>query len=311
MAAAVLPSAGWSAVFVSVPDAGTIIQVDTAGAQSVFASGLGRPGTLRFDPAGHLFVLDGQSKRVLRVDSNGAATVFTTLLPNASDISSQELLVDAEGAVFSIVQRGGVASEIWRLRPGAAAVLVARISGVSARGGTLGPDGEFYLALQQGKIVRVTHGGQVSTFYEPATSIQMIDARFTSAGDLIILSPQSLWKVSGGTLTLLAPVLLDGALQLALDASDRVFISGGGFGGGQGDGFVQEVDANGVLSTLTTFPGSGPVDDIDDSDFDFDVTPSAPQAIPVLSGIGQLVAVFIFVILLVARSQRRQETPIA
>jgi len=302
-------AASASPVYVSLLTQGTIVRVDGSGSQSVYASNLGAPGTLRLDSAGDLFVLDGVGKRVLKILPNGTKTVFTTFLPSGNDISSQELLVDASGALFSIVQRGDIASQVWRLLAGAPPVLVAEISGVSARGGTVGPDGEFYLALQEGKVVRVTHGGQVSTFYAPPTSIQMIDVRFTSQGDLIILSPQSLWKVSGASLLLLAPALLDGALQLAIDAHDRIFISGGGFGGGQGDGFIQTVDANGVLSTLGTFPGLGPVDDIDDSDFD--VLPSAPQAIPALSEVGQSAAVLIFALMLSARARRRQRVPLA
>ncbi len=293
-------------VFVSEPLAGKIVKVDGSGTKTVFASGLTRPGPLKLDRNGNLFVLD--EPRLLKITPNGSISTFTTDLPEYVD----DLTITDDGKLFALVfgseplpgratpVPGETASSIWELVEGGAPIFLATTVnaapfGQSARSFTTGPGGDFYLAMQGGdgggRILRVTRTGQVATFFDPgfppfnSGGGDMTDVRFNSQGEMLILghvppgNTRVIWKVQDGVLSTFVSAggISDDSLQLTIDAADNLFVSGGGYGGCLQidclEGFVKRVDPFGNVTTLATFPRQAgqqfnPISDIDDDSFD-------------------------------------------
>jgi hypothetical protein len=165
-----------------------------------------------------------------------------------------------------------------------------------------GPGGDLYLSLSGGvtgvdevggRIIRVTRTREISVFFDPGfpplncalgglgddfdairfntQGVLFILGREGTAGPPVCSQTEIIWKLQDGILsTFVDPgVIGNGAKSLAIDANDNLFVSGGGFGGGQPDGFIQRVDpSSGTVTTLTPFPGAGPIEDIDDDSFD-------------------------------------------
>jgi sugar lactone lactonase YvrE len=308
-------------VFVSELASGSVVEVDEFGAQTIFASGLGRPSTLKFDKKGNLFVLDhgeqNSSPRILKVATTGETTTFTASLPPISDgnvtRSFNDLAISNAGKVFLLAfafpSNSGTLpfTEVWELDKGKEPVLFVAIKDEVqprqlASDFTFGPGGDLYLSLTGGvtgvdevggRIIRVTRTGKISVFFDPefpplncalgGLGVDFDAIAFNAQGALFILGREGtegppvcsqtriIWELQGGILSTFVDsgVIGNGALSLAIDANDNLFVSGGGFGGGQPDGFVQRVDlSSGTITTLTTFPGSGPIFDIDDDNFD-------------------------------------------
>ena len=296
-------------VFVSQMASGNVVRIDEAGTQTIFASGLGQPGPLKFDKAGNLFVLDFSVPQVLKITPTGAVSTFTTGIPGDNFVA---LTIADDGTVFLLVNGqeptvGEATAEVWELVEGGAAILLATTVndaplGQSARGFTFGPGGDLYLAMQGGngggRIMRVTRAGQVSTFFDPGLPAfnsgggDMVDVRFDSQGDMLILghvppgNSRIIWKVQNGVFSTFvgAGAISSGALQLSIDSSDNLFVSGGGFGGGDPDGAIQRIDPSGTVTTLTTFPGAGPIIDIDDGSFDSFPLTSTQVVVDINSG---------------------------
>lgn len=306
----VAPPAAPDDVFVSELGAGAVLRVDSAGVTTIYADSLGRPGALKFDQHGDLFVLDGSVPQVLEIDRSGAIATYTTNLPEGNPV---DLLITGDDAVLLLVigrepTMGEATAEIWQLARGGPARLLATTAlaapfGQSARGFTCGPDGALYLAMQggsaAGRVMRVTRAGDVATSFDPqwapsaSGAGSLLDLRFDSVGDLLLLGrvasgdARVVWKLHDGTLTPLttAGQLSSGALQLAIDPADTLYVVGGGFGGGSPDGAVQRVSAAGGVATLATFPSLGPIPDADDLGFDA-CPPAAPPTETTSQAIG-------------------------
>lgn len=295
--------AGAQSVFVSELNSGNVIKVDASGTKTIFATGLGRPGPLKFDKNGNLFVIDFEG-RLMKVTPDGSVSTFATGLPEGS---LNDLLVTADGKPFLLVAmenpvNGDMYGAVWELVEGGVPSLLASTMdeappGKTGRGFTCGPGGHFYLAMQGGnsggRIIRITRDGQMSTFFDPGLPPfnqgggHMIDVRFNSQGEMLILghvppgNTRIIWKVQNGALTTFVSPggIPDQSLQLTINAADNLFVSGGGFGGcapSQTDcfeGFVKRVDPSGNVTTLATFPPPAgelmnTIIDIDDDGFD-------------------------------------------
>lgn len=76
-----------SNVFVSDSGNGTVVQFDSAGNQSVFASGLQNPQGLAFDGNGNLYVANSGAGTILRYDSGGMASVFASGLNDPAGLA--------------------------------------------------------------------------------------------------------------------------------------------------------------------------------------------------------------------------------
>jgi hypothetical protein len=305
-------------VFVTEPLSGNIISVDEVGTKTIYASGLGRPGLLKFDKNENLFVLDfseqNSNPRILKVTPTGVISTFTTGIPQGN---LGDLTIADDGTLFLLVigeepTVGEATAEVWQLVEGGDPVLLATTVndtplGQSARGFTFGPGGHLYLAMQGGqgtaRIIRVTRLGEVSTFFDselPSLDLDpagtnFIDVRFNSQEDMFILArvapatqlplnPCAILKVHKGSLsTLVGPALIGSeALQLTIDANDNLFVSGGGFQAAAPDGFIQRIDPAGNVTTLATFPPTAGQSDnpiFDIDDDSFDSFPS--EEIPV------------------------------
>lgn len=290
-------------VFVSELNTGNVIKVDASGTKTIFATGLGRPGPLKFDKNGNLFVIDFEG-RLMKVTPDGSVSTFATGLP---DGSLNDLLVTDDGKPFLLVAmenpvNGDMYGAVWELvENGAPSLLASTVDeaprGQTGRGFTCGPGGHFYLAMQGGnsggRIIRITRDGQVSTFFDPGLPPlkmgggSMIDVRFNSLDEMLILghvppgNTRIIWKVQNGALTTFVSPggIPDQSLQLTIDAADNLFVAGGGFGGcapSQTDcfeGFVKRVDPLGNVTTLATFPPPAgelmnTIIDVDDDGFD-------------------------------------------
>ncbi|MCK6560016.1 T9SS type A sorting domain-containing protein [bacterium] len=299
-----IPSgAGAQSVFVSEPNSGNVLKVDNSGAKTIFATGLGRPGPLKFDKNGNLFVIDFEG-RLMKVTPDGSVSTFATGLPEGS---LNDLLVTDDGKPFLLASmenpvNGDMYGAVWELvENGAPSLLASTVDeappGQNGRGFTCGPGGHFYLAMQGGnsggRIIRITRDGQVSTFFDPGLPPlkmgggSMIDVRFNSQDEMLILghvppgNTRIIWKVQNGALTTFVSPggIPDQSLQLTIDAADNLFVAGGGFGGcapSQIDcfeGFVKRVDPLGNVTTLATFPPPAgelmnTIIDVDDDGFD-------------------------------------------
>ena len=294
---------------------GSLVKITPSGVATTFQTGIGKPGPLKFDRHGNLFVLDYAVPRVLEILQSGLAITYTARLPEGSPV---DLTIADDDTIFLLVQREALTTreataEVWKLDPINAPALIASTvlaapRGQSARGFTCGPGGDLYLAMQGGagggRVMRVTRSGDVSTFFEPgwpafgAGGGDLVDVRFNAAGDLLLLghvppgNTHGLWKVSGGQLTsLVSPgSISDGALQLTIDASGTLFASGGGFGGGAPDGAVERINPTGTVTRIAAFPPGTPIADIDDLFFDAcPLVPPASESVRKMAVAGQAV----------------------
>lgn len=140
-------------VFVSELNTGNVIKVDASGTKTIFATGLGRPGPLKFDKNGNLFVIDFEG-RLMKVTPDGSVSTFATGLP---DGSLNDLLVTDDGKPFLLVAmenpvNGDMYGAVWELvENGAPSLLASTVDeaprGQTGRGFTCGPGGHFYLAM--------------------------------------------------------------------------------------------------------------------------------------------------------------------
>ncbi len=80
-------SAHASNVFVSDSGNGTIRQFDSAGNESVFASGLANPTGLAFDGSGNLYVANSGGGTILRYTSSGTGSVFASGLNDPTGLA--------------------------------------------------------------------------------------------------------------------------------------------------------------------------------------------------------------------------------
>ncbi len=69
---------GAQSLFVSELFSGNVLKVDGLGTKTIFTTGLGRPGPLKFDKNGNLFVIDFIG-RLLKVSPTGSISTFTTV----------------------------------------------------------------------------------------------------------------------------------------------------------------------------------------------------------------------------------------
>jgi len=293
-------------VFVGELLSGNVVEVDELGTKTIFASGLGRPGLLKFDKDGNLFVLDGSVPQVVKITPTGAISTFTTGIPEPGPV---DLTIADDGTLFLLVigeepTVGEATAEVWELVESGDPIFLATTVneaplGQSARGFTFGPGGHLYLAMQGGqgnvRIIRVTRTGAVSTFFDAGIpsldldqleGVNFIDVRFNSQSDMLILArvprdetlplnPVAILRVQDEVLSTFVNADLIGceALQFTIDANDNLFVSGGGRLSGCPDGYIQRVDPSGNVTTLATFPPAAgqpfnPIGDIDDDSFD-------------------------------------------
>jgi hypothetical protein len=289
------PCAEAGPLFVSELHSGSVLKVDASGTTTVFASSIGKPGPLKLDKNGNVFVIDGTVPQLWKIPPSGSASVFTTQLPPSGVI---DLTIADDGAVYVLSNnhdKGEPFAQVWELSASAAPVFVASTEseaplGQSARGFTFGPGGHLYLAMQGGsgpaRVIQVTRAGVVSTFLNPELAAAnpvvgvFLDVRFDSGCRMFILgqspggsgpNPRTIWKAEGN---LLVPFVLTDSigelLQLTVDGCGNLIAAGGGFGGsGPHDphGMIQRVDRHGNVSTLAVFP-EGTIMDIDDAAFD-------------------------------------------
>ncbi len=281
---------------VSVLTPGTLIEVDREGNQSIFATGLGRPLGVVGDQTGNLYVRDLDADQILKIDKTGAVTTFTTQTP--ADSSIVDMAVSARGELFALTHYYAgpqITSHIYRLVEGGPPEFLASTESVAApgqtaRGFTFGRGGHLYLAMQGGnapvQILRVKRNGNVDIWYDPGFlsfnvpgGVNFTDIRFGCKNRVFILGrirqdpidPDNQWMIfmiEQDVISQFVPVgnLPNGSLQMDMDSENNIVVSGGGFGGGQGDGFIQLIDPEGNVTEITTFPGMGAIPDIEVED---------------------------------------------
>ncbi|MCP3979320.1 MAG: hypothetical protein GY716_08330 [bacterium] len=275
---------------------GTLIEVDQDGNQSIVATGLGRPLGVVGDQSGNLYLRDLDADQILKIDKSGAVTTFTTQTP--ADSSIVDMALSARGELFALTHYYAgplITSEIYRLVENGPPEFLASTEtvaapGQTARGFTFGRGGHLYLAMQGGnapvQILRVKRNGDVDIWFDPGFpafdvpgGVNFTDIRFGCKNRVFILGrireepvdPDNQWMIfmiEQNVISQFVPVgnLPNGSLQMDMDSENNIVVSGGGFGGGQGDGFIQLIDPEGNVTELTTFPGMSAIFDIEVGD---------------------------------------------
>jgi hypothetical protein len=287
----------WVPLFDTTGQNGSIKLIQTNGetTTSVFATGLSKPGGIKRDQAGNIFVLEYATSSILKISADGQTrTTFAATLP---DGGLNDLTVSADGQVFLLVHaedNEGSFAEVWQI--GAVNRLVGSTKGFGAlnedgRGFAIGPNGRFYLAMQgglNGRIFSLTQQGEVNIYYDPANIPNFLDVKFNAAGEMYILGQapggRVIWRVTdlSAPPQLLASLANDEALQIAIGSS---YIFTGGFSG------VKRVSLdNGTVTQLLTTTDPFLVFDVDDGTFEAFAAPNPQLA---LEGVKTLVTALI------------------
>lgn len=282
-----------------------MLAVDSAGnATPVPLPGVLRPGQVKIDSGGNMYVLDyrsgGEPYEVFKRTPDGTVTPYASIpsiLPGPTYTSLNSMAVAGDGTVFiGIVYSdmgGGSHGEILELHEGQPATTlwssagVLRANEIATGVITVGPGGDLYVTTGSitagGRILRVTRAGAMTIFFDthfgPEGSAGSM--RFSSDGDLFFLgpavgscsmvgNPRSIWRLHFGVLSVFVQCEnLPGetALYLTMGPNGDLYVAGGGYGGGDGPGFVARVSPTGTVSDLITGI-DGPVAGIDDDAFD-------------------------------------------
>ncbi|MBV9008903.1 MAG: hypothetical protein JO354_07025 [Verrucomicrobia bacterium] len=153
---------------------GTVYRYTPAGAKSAFASGLGSPAGLAFDPAGNLFVANNGGS-IIKITPAGTQSIFAAGLN-----SPYGLAFDVNGNLYEADEGSGT---IFKFTPGGTKTVFA--SGLSGPAGlAFDNSGNLYAGnFTAGRIDRITPAGVRTTF---ATGLSYPDALFfTPFGTLL------------------------------------------------------------------------------------------------------------------------------
>lgn len=240
------------------------------------------PRLLKITPAGDISIFAENFPRT-RADEFGGQISLSYLDMTIADDGTIFLLVRVEDDPRS--------TEILEVVEGGTPNLLAAIDTPEAGGfrHTIGPGGHIYVATNgcvtcnssdpHNQILRVTRTGEVSTFFEfpdppigvdPVNGVNLMSVLFDSNGDMLLLAHKAvgsnfraIYKLENEQLFLLTDVGNNpgsggsGALSMTIDAADNLSLAGGGDQcssfAGCGDGFIQQVDPSGAVTTLALF----------------------------------------------------------
>ena len=150
-------------IYATGVDSGTIIKIDTAGAVSIFASGLLQPWGLTVDAANNLYVAERTGHRIKKIDSAGVVTV-----------------VAGSGAAASTDGTGAAA---------------AFISPVSIIRGMVGTDEVLFVCEEQNLRLITLSTGVVSTIATSSSLFAPWSMALNSTGDLFVADAAGIKRI--------------------------------------------------------------------------------------------------------------------
>lgn len=234
-------------VFVSDAADGTILQFDSSGNGSIFASGLNQPAGLVFGNNGDLYVANAGAGTIVRYNAGGNASIFASGLENPTGLA-----MDGSGNLF--VADSGTGT-IFQFNSGGNESVFA--SGVSHLGYLAFDNSGNLYASTWHNIVEFDSAGNGSSIYSALNFLGGI--AFDSAGDLYasLQNAGSIVRLSNGT-TANAIAFTD---PLHTDPTGLAFGSGGNlyvaFGGVNGTynpmgGDIEEYGSGGSGNLLAS-----------------------------------------------------------
>ena len=211
-------------VYVSDSTGGTILQFDSSGNESIFASGLDQPSGLVFGNNGDLYVADSGNGTILRFDMGGNESVFASGLNNPTGLA-----FDGNGDLY--VADSGAGTILQFNSSGNGSVFASGLNHPSYL--AFDNSGNLYASTQR-TIVEFGSGGNQSTIFSALNYVYGI--AFDSAGDLYVSlqNAGSIVRLSGGVAS--RGIAFDDPLHtaptgLAFDSSDNLYVAFGGVGG--------------------------------------------------------------------------------
>ena len=244
-------------IFVSDSGNGTVVRFDSAGNESIFASGLNDPSGLAFDGGGNLYVADSGAGTILKFSANGSGSVFASGLTDPTGLA-----FDGNGNLYVASQVGGT---ILRYSAGGSASVFA--SGLTAP--TYLALGNLYVSTVC-SIQEFDSAGNQSTAFSSFNNVYGLAADSTGDVYAALQNVGSIIRVagSGGPSTpflypyAINPFELD-PLGLAFDNGGNLYatFSNLGYYGANGqsaelNGVVMEFNSAGIGSIITTGLGN-------------------------------------------------------
>lgn len=245
-------SAHASNVYVSDFGNGTIVQFDSAGNETVFASGLNNPAGLAFDGSGNLYVADSGEGTILRFNASGTASIFASGLNDPTGLA-----FDNSGNLYV----ANVGSQtIEKFDPTGSGSVFA--SGLNYWGGpaylAFDDSGNLYASTVR-TIERFGTGGNESTIF--STFNYVYGLAFDSSGNLFasLQNAGSIVGLNGGGVTFENPFAASPA-GLAFDSSGNLYVTLGGT--------IEEFDAlGGTTQKESEASGTVFVSGLDDANY--------------------------------------------
>ncbi|HTQ50831.1 MAG TPA: NHL repeat-containing protein [Candidatus Acidoferrales bacterium] len=211
-------------VFVSDATDGTILQFDSSGNESIFASGLDQPTGLVFGNNGDLYVAEAGSGTILQFSAGGHQSVFASGLNNPTGLA-----VDGSGQLY--VANSGAGTILQFSSSGNGSVFASGL----ASPGYLAVDnsGNLYASTPH-NILQFDSSGNGSTIYSALNSVYGI--AFDSAGALYasLENVGSIVRLSGGVAAngiAFNDPLHTAPTGLAFGSGDNLYVAFGGVNG--------------------------------------------------------------------------------
>jgi hypothetical protein len=211
-------------VFVSDSAGGTILQFNSSGTESVFASGLNQPAGLAFGNNGDLYVADSGNGSILKFDLGGNESVFASGLNNPTGLA-----FDGSGNLYVANSGAGTILQFNSSGNGSVFASGLYLSGYIASD----RNGNLYASTPH-NIQEFGAGGSQSTLFSAFNFISGIAS--DSAGNLYagLQNAGSIVELSGGVVTggiHFSDPLHTAPTGLAFGSDDVLYAAFGGVGG--------------------------------------------------------------------------------
>jgi sugar lactone lactonase YvrE len=211
-------------VYVSDSTDGTILQFNSSGGGSVFASGLNQPAGLAFANNGDLYVADSGNGTILRFNAGGNESIFASGLNNPTGLA-----VDGSGNLY--VANAGAGTILQFNSNGNGSVFASGLNRLSDL--AFDNAGNLYASTPH-NILAFDSGGNQSTIFSSLNYMGGI--AFAGAGDLYasLQNAGSVVRLSGGVASkgiAFADPLHTAPTDLAFDSSGNLYVAFGGVNG--------------------------------------------------------------------------------
>jgi len=227
-------------VFVSDSTDGTILQFNSSGSGSVFASGLDHPAGLAFGNNGDLYVADSGNGTILQFDAGGNESIFASGLNNPTGLA-----LSGSGSLY--VADAGAGTILQFNSSGNGSVFASGLNHPSYLAFDNG--GNLYASTPR-TVVKFDSGGIQSTIFSALNYVYGIAP--DSAGELYVglQNAGSIVQLSDGIVT--GGIAFNDPLHtsptgLAFDDGNNLYVAFGGVGGTYNPlgGTIEEYGPNG------------------------------------------------------------------